>query len=62
MHKALDIQYMIKKKYEELHAEDSYEEGKKGVQVLIDPHKNNEYHRLDIETKNKLTNFKYKII
>ena len=38
--------YQVKKKYEELHAEDSYEEGKKGVQVLIDPHKNNGYHMI----------------
>ena len=42
-----DWLYQVKKVYEELHAEDSYEEGKKGVQILVDPHKNNGYHMIN---------------
>ena len=36
----------VKKRYEELHADDVYEEGKKGVQILIDPHKNNGFNMI----------------
>ena len=39
--------YKAKKIYEDLHAEEVYEEGKKGVQILVDPHKNNGFHMID---------------
>ena len=39
--------YKMKKIYEEEHSEDVYEEGKKGVQILVDPHKNNGYHMIN---------------
>jgi len=38
--------YKVKTLYEELHADDVYEEGKQGVQVLVDPHKNNGYNMI----------------
>ena len=39
--------YKVKKIYEEEHSEISYEEGKKGVQILVDPHKNNGFGMID---------------
>ena len=39
--------YKMKQIYEEKNAEVSYEEGKKGVQILVDPHKNNGYHMIN---------------
>lgn len=39
--------YKIKEQYEALHAEESYEEGKKGVQIIVDPIKNNGFHMID---------------
>ena len=38
--------YKFKKIYEEKNAEVSFETGKKGVQIVVDPHKNNGYHMI----------------
>ncbi len=42
-----DWLYKVKSRYEEMHKDDIYEEGKKGVQIVVIPHKDNGFNMID---------------